>query len=694
MASNNKLITTPLARIDLTKLDYNGIINEIKSAIKSNPKYSANMTSYFESDVAVMLIDLFAQIAHLNNLRIDFTSNELSWVNAEQEDTILKFLPLIDYRLKSVLASEIPLNATVVGEPGGVSSVPIVIPARTQLAPVNTVGGPSLAEINFSKTDYTSAIVLPAGIASYNLIGYAGVTERTDVLVPTGSNFTFKINKENIVDDSIQIFFNKNGTYVLLTRVESFMTPLEENPTYTVRFNFKGEATIIFGNKFFGGAFDGVVESDPSTHPELVVYFRRLAESKGTQTNYTPLAISQNLELFAPVLGRNITLNIFNSEFATGGTDILSIEEVRRTAPLTIRTADKAVTNEDCELFLRENSLTKDVKVVTPMDEPQFNIPIFYGHVFVAANRSNSAFISTKPTPETFELPEPAQNELESEYTIRFLTSLNEYYNLRGIESSAVLTSSSVENQFVIISGTNDKMKIISDTDDPNNFFYVSLTPGALTPFEVVDQINAAAGYRIAYVNESNSITLKSNVLGNLSYIQLLPNFDDLEENSVLEETYLTLGFQVNDIATGTNNSSEALTLYNILNSKRILGIDFQFRQLKMIPFNITGRIYYNQTANPTNVLNDINSIINTNYSYQGMDIGKQVRKSNILRTLMSVAGVDYVELTNFDTDILPNKDEIYFVVDPEIVNAIPNAFTTLKSNLTNTFELIRNTTV
>jgi len=693
VASNNKLITTPLARIDLTKLDYNTIINEIKGIIKSNPKYNTNMTSYFEGDVAVMLIDLFAQIAHLNNLRIDFTSNEMSWVNAEQDDTILRFLPLIDYRLKSVLAAEIPLTATVLGEPGGVSTVPIVVPARTQLSAVNTVGVQSLAEIIYSKDDYTSAIVLPAGLTSYSLTGYAGITERIDLTINVPSNFVFQIDKENIVDDSIQIFLEKNGSYEKLTRVEDFMTPLESNPTYTVRFNFKGQATIIFGNKYFGGSFDGVVTSDPSTHKNIVVYYRRLAESNGVETNYSPLGISENIDFFAPVLGRNVTLNIFNPDFGTGGTNILTLDEVRMIAPLTIRTADKAVTNEDCETFLKQNPITKDVKVFTPLDEPQFNIPIFYGHVFTAANRANGAFVSTKPTPEIFELPDPLPNELSASYTTRFLTALNNYYNLRGIESSAVLTSSSSLDQFVILAGINDRMKIITDTADPNNYFYVSLTAGAFTPFDIVSQINFAAGYNLASVNANNSIQLKSNVLGAVSFIQLLGNLDDLAENTVLEETYLTLGFQVNDLASGTDNTSEALTLYNILNAKRILGIDFQFKPLKFIPFNITGRIYYNQTANPSTVLTNVNAVLNNNYSYQAMNIAQQVRRSNLLKLIMSVNGVDYVELTNFDQDILPNKDELYFIVDSDIVTAIPDAFLNLKTNLTNSFELVRNET-
>ncbi len=693
MASNNKLITTPLARIDLTKLDYNSIINEIKSIIKSNPKYSPNFTSYFESDVAVMLIELFSQIAQLNNLRIDFVSNELSWVNAEQDDTILRFLPLIDYRLKSVLGSQTPIVATVVGEPGGVSTVPIVIPARTRLNAINTSGAQSVAEFLYSSTDYTSAIVLPAGLSGYDLIAYAGITDRIDLTIPVSSNYTFKINKTNVIDDSIQVFLNQNGTYVLLTRVESFIAPLESNPTYTVRFNFQGEATIIFGNKFFGGSFDGIVESDPSTHKEIVVYYRYISDNKGSETNYSPLAISQNIEFFAPVLGRNITLNIFNPEFGTNGTDILSIEDVRRTAPLTIRTADKAVTNEDSETFLKQNIITKDAKVFTPIDEPQFNIPIFYAHAFVAANRSNSAFISTKSTPASYELPDPIQNETNASYTARFLASLNEYYNLRGIETSATLTSSLKLNQYVIIENFNDRLRIITDTSDPLNYHDIKLTPGALTPQDIIDQINFGMGYGLASVNTDNSIVFKSLVLGSLSFIQLLPNFEDLADNAVLEETYSTLGFNVNDLATGADNTLEALELYNILNAKRIACVDYQFKNITMVPFNIIGRIYYNQTANPSNVLRDVNSVVNNNYSYQSMNIGQQVRKSTILKTLMSVSGVDYVELTNFDQDILPGKNELYFVVDPEIVGAIPDAYQTLKTNLSNSFELIRNET-
>lgn len=271
-------VITPIGRIDLTRLDYNGIVQQIRNIITSDRRYEPQFKSLFESDAGVMLIELFAQIAHLNNLRIDFISNELSWLNAEQPETILNFLPLIDYRLHSVTGSTTNVIGTVIGQAGNVSPVQILIPGRTKLSARNTAGAPSTAEFLAGPDNYTGDILLAANQRSYSLNAFAGTTDFAEVFVNQQEQFTFLINQTNIIDGSIQIFkVLDNNQFELLPYVESFITPLSSLPQWTNRFDFSGRATVIFGNRFFGGAFTEVNPLNQSTWVKLRVYFRYLS---------------------------------------------------------------------------------------------------------------------------------------------------------------------------------------------------------------------------------------------------------------------------------------------------------------------------------------------------------------------------------------------------------------------------------
>lgn len=684
-------VSTPLARIDLTKLDYNGIIEQMRALIKSNDKYDNKLTSFFEGDVAIMMIELFSQIAHLNNLRMDFLANELSWVNARQEQTILNFLPLIDYQLQSVIGSTTNVIATVLNEPGNVIDTQLTIPARTRLAATNLNGNESTLEILSDRNDYTTAVLLRPGVQNYSIQCYAGVTEFVDLTVTKAENFVFKINRENIINDSIQIFLKEDNNFTLLPQVSSFIQPLDDLPQYIVRFNFAGEPTVSFGNRFFGGKFDGIDSDLPQTYKEIRIYFRSLIDENGEVTNYSPGAVNDQLDFFVPTLGRTVSLQFFNELTGSGGENILSISEVKQIAPLTIRTANKAVTNEDYEIYLSLNPIVKDVRVITPLEEPDLNIPIFYSHIYVAPIRNATDFIPATSPILSNQLPDIETNETEDEYNFRMLEALTEFYNPTGLETKASLSSISTDDTFVITTDFNDKMRIVADTDDViSGYIDVILPEGiAVTKDEVVDTINSYFTFDIASLNDNEKITLTSNVYGDGSFLQLIGSDISIEDD-IISETYDTLGFVLNQNSIGNAHTDEAESLLLEVENKKIACVDSLVKQIVITPFQIKADVFYNRNFNPADVEQNIVDALFDTHSYTSAPLGRTVRRTQVIKTILDIDGVDYVELTDFSNDIPALANEILFLLDPFIINNFPTEFPNLKNRYEVQLNMIR----
>ena len=665
-------ITTPIGRIDLTKLDYTTMIDEVTSLIKNHPNYQTQFNSFFEGDAAVMLIELFCQVAHMNNLRIDFESNELSWLNAEEPDTILRFLPLIDFSLESVYGSSVEIIAEAIEETGGVSSVPIIIPARTQINAINLAGEDSTIELLSESDNYTGSIVLQPNIRTYAIEGYAGITETLEIDVSKASNFTFKINRPNVIHDSIQVFINENGSYTLLSRLDTFMSPLEVLPTYTVRFDFDGQPTFIFGNKFFGGNFDGIVDGNANTYKQLFIYYRYLNDSGGRITNYVPGSVEETLNFFAPSLGRDIALQFYNVSSGYGGSDIATLDEIKQIAPLLIRTADKAVTNEDHETFISQHQVVKDVNVITPVEEPTSTIPIFHIHIYVAPNRNTTDFIPVTETPAYNEMPAAEIGETYLEYNTRLQTAITNFYNITGMETRAELQSEFIDDTFTIIEGFNDELRILLDTDDSvSGFVNITLTDGTTrTREQIVEEINNEFENANPASIIGDSILFSSSTIGDTGYIQLAGDTSDSAHDAILAETYDTIGFAKNALSAGTTVTDEAEELLDLITGKRIAGIELVFRQIAITPFILTMDVYYNKNSNPADIEQDVLDELYINYSYQSAFLGSTIRKSEIIRLVMGIDGVEYIE-TDF-TDLIAKTNEIIFLLDTDIINYLP----------------------
>lgn len=692
MASNLPQLTTPAGRIDLTRVDFNGMKSMIYSAIREHPKYREMFSSFFEGDVAVMLIDLFLTIAHINNLRLDFISNELSFLNSRDPNVLLRFLPIIDYKLRSVEGSTIPLKGSFVR---GSIEYPIVIPARTKISGRDLTGNSFTSEILYNKYNYTGNIIVPAGVDSFDVVSYAGQTKSISVQIDRPSNFAVKINQEFVIDDSIQVFLNKGGIFHELKRVDSFVTYLtSEFPDYTVRFDFDGKPTIIFGNRFFGGAFTGIVEGSSQTYENVIVYYRHLDTRNGAETNVTPFSIDDTIEVFVQNLGRNVSINFFNQFAATGGNNILSMEEVKRIAPLTVRASKNTVTNEDYEIkLINNNSIINDVRAITPKDQPDVNIPVFYGYIYVKPERQMDTFILSE-NGRSDRLPLRQTGETESEYNVRLIRNLNNFCNISGMETNAKLTSTNSSTFFTIINDFNDKIRLIVDDDDiVSGFVDVKLDVGLnVSNEDVVNKINSAFGYQLAKVDELNKIELSSRVYGTGSFIQFVGDNENAANNQIIDRTCDTIGFALNQFSSGQDVSSEAAAIDDSIENE-IAGIGHSYKSIRVSPFGLDITVYYNPEVSSPDTLKDIvRQSLRDAYSFSSVNLGNRVTKNDVRKLVENIDGVDLVDINGFleNNRLISEFNECYFILDEIIIAAIPDSFPNIKANYDINIKMVR----
>jgi hypothetical protein len=98
-------------------------------------------------------------------------------------------------------------------------------------------------------------------------------------------------------------------------------------------------------------------------------------------------------------------------------------------------------------------------------------------------------------------------------------------------------------------------------------------------------------------------------------------------------------------------------TYQTYLDNSKIIGVENIFRQTRFTPFYITGTVYYNESYSRAVVQDAVNTAIEEEYSFVNSDgdvkrdYGQDVSRSQVLKTMLNIDGVEYVEFSYFGTD-------------------------------------------
>lgn len=308
--------------VGYTIRSYNQIKNSVLTRLgQSNPE----VTDHSESNILVIIISIFAGIAEMLGYYIDNMARESFISTCRKYSSAIKLVKLIDYRVKASNPSSVDVLMVFDSATTGAFN----IPAGTE---VQTGNG-----ISFITEE---VIPVPIGSTSISL----PVKQITEVNAQNLGTTT------GIVDQVINLpldyadntaVLDINGDIWVLQKTLGFSTPTDKH--FVVEISISKIPYIRFGDGINGAI-------PPGGQPVLADYYI----TKGADGNVDPNTI--NSLVTALVIPGVSSITVSNALSAVAGTDVEDLARIKRSAPLSIRTLDRAVTRQDY----------KDVTLLTP----------------------------------------------------------------------------------------------------------------------------------------------------------------------------------------------------------------------------------------------------------------------------------------------------------------------------------------
>lgn len=382
----NNLTKLPL--IQYSGLDYDNVIADIKNIIEENPKWKENWGQFYESDAGVFLTQIMAYIADNLSIKLDYLINECFITTASQDANKLKSLKLISYNPSLATAASIniklELEETVndklifTAERKSTDSVTERSSRIMKIIASDIYGNNITFEaIPFNKetnkfeyfSEYSVKAIPSKAIYDRDLNGnlltlYQGETKQTSFTSNESNAVFFTLNDTNIIENSIRVYdrstkeeyYNVKSFIQKEALSEEYSIPyvISKNEDNTIRISFANEKILTSVTRRFraGSTID--------------VFYRVGGGSIGNiPANFLNKTIKVPLEK-----GGMINVTVYNEVVGTGGFEAETADEAIINGPLSIRTAEKAVTPEDYDIILNNFKNLLKVKTYSNVNVP------------------------------------------------------------------------------------------------------------------------------------------------------------------------------------------------------------------------------------------------------------------------------------------------------------------------------------
>jgi uncharacterized phage protein gp47/JayE len=279
------------------------------------------VTDHSDSNILVVVIEAFAGVAEMLNYYIDNMAREAFITTCRRYSSAVKHTRLIDYRIKSKIPASVDITLSFLNN----DDSPYQTVAQT------TIGSGKIFKTE-NGTEFISIkdIVVPIGTSIINIPCKQQTLVSGDILGVTNdqADQLFSLGTD-YAHDSVEITIGGDPWTLVPTLGRS--GPLEK--VYIVEVSANKEAFIKFG--------DGINGAIPTSGQNLVANY------------YTTLGTLGNVEvgtitnIFSIINVGSDKLQSYNFFKAVAGTDFEDIERIRRSAPLSLRTLERAVTRSD-----------------------------------------------------------------------------------------------------------------------------------------------------------------------------------------------------------------------------------------------------------------------------------------------------------------------------------------------------------
>jgi hypothetical protein len=340
----------------ITELDFFGVKNQLKEYLRAEPSGKFKDFDFEGSNMSVLL-DVLAYNTYQNNFYANMAVSEMFLDTAQLENSIVSHAKELNYLPRSATSAMAVVNVTIKAPDEEAST--IIIPEYTRFT--TTAAG---QRYNFyTDRAYVARKTTNTTFTAENVAIYEGEIVDEAFFV-TGRRKSIRLLNRNIDTASIRVFENFDQPLDSIEYVyrNDIFGVQSNDPVFYIEPSFDNTYEVLFGNNRFG--------KTPADNEQIRVFYRTTngAEANGACNFNTT---------FRP----NVTVT--NVQKAIGGSERESINDIKFYAPRSIQIQERAVTERDYEILLKQRfNEIKDISVFggDELDPPRF------GKVAIAVN--------------------------------------------------------------------------------------------------------------------------------------------------------------------------------------------------------------------------------------------------------------------------------------------------------------------
>jgi hypothetical protein len=387
-----------LPTLAATGVDFNTISQEMQRIIAENPKWKSKWDTFYSGEAGSLLTEFMAFIADNLAIKIDAMINELFVSTAVRDIDKIRILKLINYVPKYAVAAKIP----IIIETNVLSNNKLVVVGAYSfntalMNRVNQIRFLNIKDVynnqmrvEFLKTnldgkpDYIGEYALPENNNSVSYTqtadGYAlemleGTTKYIEFASDTSDGPFFDINDYGLASNSIQIYETDTlNKYLQVTSFIQFEALSEDEPIpYIVYLNENGSTRIEFAKKEILVS----IKRRFIAGKRIGVFYRTCTGSNG---NIPIDYLNTNLVVTNQINNQKISAFIRNNNVGYNGMDAETYTDAVVNGPASIRTVEKAVTPQDYNIIL-DNNTNFDIiqsRSYSATNQPE-NFKLIYG---------------------------------------------------------------------------------------------------------------------------------------------------------------------------------------------------------------------------------------------------------------------------------------------------------------------------
>jgi hypothetical protein len=328
--------------VDYTGRDYYSLRDELIARVQDRiPEWTASDPA----DFGVALVEAFAYMGDLVSYYIDRTANESFIRTATQRESILNIALTYGYTPAGYRAATVEVtffnssDASVTIPAGTVLTGEVVIGDVVETiyfttdaeAVISAIDGETPGEYTVSASEGRSVTLIAADTTTYGeLIGTSDGSP----------NMRFELGETPVVDGSVSVYVQDGDLFSKWTQVEHLIDYGINDLVYSLIVDDNNVVSINFG--------DGVSGVIPTIYSEIRALYNVGGGSIGNV-----IADTINTIDYIPGLSEGqVTaiqgaITVTNSTAALGGSDPESNDQIRISAPASLRSGNRAVTLKD-----------------------------------------------------------------------------------------------------------------------------------------------------------------------------------------------------------------------------------------------------------------------------------------------------------------------------------------------------------